>query len=200
MRLLLEGRPGLNQYLVTRPWEADLTRHHVPAIQRARPLLKKLERQWGHGDWHPSNLTWTSTSSTADVAGVLDLGLANRTYAIHDLATAIERAGIDWLNLAGADEVHANLDAVDALLDGYETVRPLNSVEADVLPEILPVVHLEYALSEIEYFTDVVHSQTNADLAYDAYLIGHSRWFEGTNGATLLNYLRGRVNPKMLSY
>ncbi len=55
------------------------------------------------------------------------------------------------------------------------------------------MVHLEYALSEIEYFADVVGSQANADLAYSTYLVGHTRWFEGDGGSALLERLRQRA-------
>jgi len=54
---------------------------------------------------------------------------------------------------------------------------------------LLPVVHLEYALSEVEYFASVVHSPSNADLAYDTYLVGHTRWFAGPDGSALLSHL-----------
>ena len=37
------------------------------------------------------------------------------------------------------------------------------------LPAVFPVVHVEYALSEVEYFAHVVSSPANADLAYDGY-------------------------------
>jgi Ser/Thr protein kinase RdoA (MazF antagonist) len=191
--LLLATRPGLARYLCNRHWQQDMARHHLPAIRRAAPLLEALPRQWGHGDWHPSNLTWTSAAADAGVAAVLDFGLANRTFAVHDLATALERSTVGWLDLPGSGRADADHDAIDALLDGYETVRPLHPAEAAALPEVLPVVHLEYALSEIEYFADVVRSRGNADLAYDTYLVDHARWFEGPEGSAVLEHLRQRA-------
>ncbi|HUK69967.1 MAG TPA: phosphotransferase [Streptosporangiaceae bacterium] len=191
--LILAQRPGLARYLSERHWQQDIARHHLPAIGRAAPLLKALPRQWGHGDWHPSNLTWTSTTADAAVAAVLDFGLANRTFAVHDLATALERSTVGWLDLPGSGRADADYDAIDALLDGYETVRPLQPAEAAVLPEVLPVVHLEYALSEIEYFADVVRSRGNADLAYGTYLLDHARWFAGPEGSAVLEHLRRRA-------
>lgn len=187
---LLARRPGLARYLGKRRWRLDLARHHLPAIRRAAPLLTSLPRQWGHGDWHPSNLTWTSATPDADVAAVFDFGLSNRTFAVHDLATAIERSTVGWLDLAESGRADADLDAMDALLDGYQTIRPLGAVESAALPEVLPVVHLEHALAEIEYFADVVRSQSNADLAYDAYLVDHARWFAGPAGSAVLSHLR----------
>jgi Ser/Thr protein kinase RdoA (MazF antagonist) len=186
---LLEERPGLARYLEQRPWRNDLD-PHLQAVKRVAPLLERLTPQWGHGDWHPSNLTWTTPGSDAEVAAVFDLGLANSTTSVHDLAVALERCTIDWLELPGT---HADLNAVDALLEGYESVRPLNAAEAKALPELLPVIQLEFALSEIEYFADVVRSPTNADVAYTSYLIGHTTWFRSAAGSTLLEHLRRRA-------
>jgi Ser/Thr protein kinase RdoA (MazF antagonist) len=221
-------RPGLAGYLDGRAWPDDLTRHVLPAIRRAAPLLAGLPRQWGHGDWHPSNLTWSSAGPDAVVAGVFDFGLANRTFAVHDLAMALERATVSWLDLGDADpadpdpadpglaeldladpagaavdradpdgavpgRAEADLDAIDAFLDGYESVRPLTPAEAAALPEVFPVVHVEYALSEVEYFASVVSSPANADLAYDGYLLGHAAWFATPPGAVVLDHLRRRA-------
>jgi Ser/Thr protein kinase RdoA (MazF antagonist) len=191
---LAARRPGLAGYLDRRSWQEDLTRYHLPAIRRVAPLLPGLERLWGHGDWHPSNLTWTSAAPDAGVAAVIDLGLANRTFAAHDLAVAIERSAVAWLDLADTGQAAVDEAAVDALLDGYQAVRPLTRAELAVLAGLLPVVHLEYALSEVEYFASVVRSPENADLAYDGYLIGHTRWFTAPDGQALLSHLQRRAD------
>src|SRR5215475_5798007 len=65
-------RPGLARYLAGRDWRRDLARDHQPVIRRAAPLLAGLERLWGHGDWHPSNLTWDSAGPDAAVVAVFD--------------------------------------------------------------------------------------------------------------------------------
>ena len=186
---LAAQRPGLASYLDRRRWRDDLTRYHQPAIARLAPLLPGLGRLWGHGDFHPSNLTWTAPSPDADVVAVIDLGLANRTFAAHDLAVAIERSAVAWLDLAETGRATADIPAVDALLAGYQAVRPLSGTELLAVAWLLPVVHLEYALSEVEYFASVVHSPSNADLAYDTYLVGHTRWFAGPDGSALLSHL-----------
>jgi Ser/Thr protein kinase RdoA (MazF antagonist) len=191
---LAARRPGLASYLDKRAWRDDFTRYHLPAIGRLAPLLPGLGRLWGHGDWHPSNLTWTSASPDAGVAAVIDLGLSNRTFAAHDLAVAIERSTVSWLDLAENRRAHPDLPAVDALLDGYEGVRRLTGAELAALPLLLPVVHIEYALSEVEYFASVVRSPGNADLAYHAYLVGHARWFGTPDGRALLSHLQRRAD------
>ena len=104
---LAARRPGLAGYLDSRRWRDDLARYHLPAIRDLAPLLAALGRLWGHGDWHPSNLTWTAPSPDAGVAAVIDLGLANRTFAAHDLAVAIERSAVAWLDLAGTGQAGA---------------------------------------------------------------------------------------------
>jgi len=189
---LIGERPDLATYLAGRPWREDFTACLLPLIRRAAPLARTLPGQWGHGDWHPSNLTWTSAEATAQVSGIFDFGLANRTFAVHDLATALERGVVPWLDLdpaaTGAGPADADLDAAAALLDGYQQVRPLTGIEAAALPRVLPVVHLEYALSEAGYFTHVTRSPADADLAYE-YLIGHARWFGQPQGAALLEFL-----------
>ena len=187
---LIAGRPGVADYLDGRPWRDVI----VPLLLRAAPVLRSLPAQWGHGDWHPSNLSWTSDAPDAQVAGVFDFGLANRTSAVHDLATALERSVVAWLDLVETGRAGVDFAAAGALLAGYQSVRPLSAAEATALPLVLPVVHVEYALSEIEYFTDVVHSAGSAELAYD-YLVGHASWFAGPEGQELLGHLERVLLP-----
>jgi Ser/Thr protein kinase RdoA (MazF antagonist) len=186
------ARPALARYLAGRGWPADFDEVLAPLIAKAAPLLAALRPQWGHGDWHPSNLTWTSAAPDARVAGIFDFGLANRTFAVHDLALALERAVVSWLDLPETGTATADLAAAAFVLDGYQTVRPLTGTEAAALPLLLPVVHVEYALSEADYFTSVAVSKASADLAYD-YLIGHARWFGQPPGAALPGFLAGRL-------
>jgi Ser/Thr protein kinase RdoA (MazF antagonist) len=190
---LVAARPALAAYLARRSWPADFEAILTPLIRRAAPSLAALRSQWGHGDWHPSNLTWTSASPDARVAGIIDFGLANRTFAVHDLALALERAVVSWLDLPETGTARADLAAAAFLLDGYQTIRPLTRAEAEALPLLLPVVHVEYALSEADYFTSVAVSTAHADLAYE-YLIGHARWFGQPPGAALLGFLAAHLS------
>jgi Ser/Thr protein kinase RdoA (MazF antagonist) len=187
---LVAARPALAAYLAGRHWTSDFEQVLTPLIADAAPRLAELGPQWAHGDWHPSNLTWTSAAPDARVAGIFDFGLANRTYAVHDLALALERAVVSWLDLPETGTATADLAAAAFILDGYQTARPLTRAEAAALPLLLPVVHVEYALSEADYFTSAAVSGANADLAYE-YLIGHARWFGQPPGAALLGFLAG---------
>jgi len=182
---LIAGRPGVAAYLDGRPWREEV----LPSLVRAAPLARALPPSWGHGDWHPSNLTWTSAGADAGVAGVFDTGLANLTFAVHDLAIALERSVVGWLDLAETSRFVADYPAAAALLGGYQSVRRLGPAELAALPVILPVAQVEYAISEIEYFTDVVPSPDNAELAYE-FLVGHPRWFASAGGQEFLARLR----------
>jgi len=192
LRHLMNLRPELVRTPVARALPEDFERYHLDVVNNVSPFLAVLEPQWGHGDWHPSNLAWSSGDADASVVGLFDLGLANRTFAMHDLALAIERSTIDWLDLAGHGEIGVDFDALDSLLDGYVEVTPLRAYEEQALIGLLPVVHIEYALSEVEYYSGVVDNQENAELVYDGYFVGHTKWFREGAGGALLDHLRAR--------
>ncbi|MGH3417502.1 MAG: phosphotransferase enzyme family protein [Actinocrinis sp.] len=178
-------RPAVAAELAERPWRADLERRHLPFHARLSPLLAELGSQWTHNDLHASNLLWHG----GEVATVLDFGLCERAFAAHDLATAIERNAVEWLELdeKGAAAVH--LDAAVGLVQGYQEVRRLTDAERAALPELLALCHADYALSEIDYFRGVTGSPRNTELAY-RYLVDHTAWFAGPVGGRFLADLR----------
>jgi len=182
---LAERRPGLRAGLGSRPWLAEIEGVLGTWLAETSALAGRLPGCWTHGDWHPSNLTWSPDG--APVA-VLDLGLSNRTTPVRDLAIAIERSCVSWLDATPA----ADLGAVTALLDGYGSVRPLTAAEWEALPALTATAHVEFALSEIEYYADVLASPERADIAYRDYLIGHGRWFATGPGRALLATLGKR--------
>jgi len=161
-----------------------------PFHAQLRPLLPLLGSVWTHNDLHCSNLLWTDSSDTAPVTAIFDFGLADRTNAVHDIANAIERNMVEWLQLvadpAHPDEVAVHLDHLQAFLAGYESVRPLRDEEAAALAPMTALCHAEFALSETEYFLGVLHSEEKAPMAYDGWLVGHARWFHCAAGRRLL--------------
>jgi Ser/Thr protein kinase RdoA (MazF antagonist) len=182
---LASERPALGGYLAGRGWHEEIGGALSPLHERALPYLADLEPSWAHNDWHGSNLFWSTAGAGAPhVTGVIDFGLCNRTSALYDLATAIERSCVEWLQPGDTRPVH--LDQAHALLEGYRSVRSLSARATEALRHVLPIVHVEYALSEIEYFHGVVGSAANADLAYHDFLIGHLRWFASPQGTDFL--------------
>ncbi|GAB3043583.1 phosphotransferase enzyme family protein [Stenotrophomonas tumulicola] len=184
----LAQRPGLAGYLALQPWEDDLRRCVLPWHAGLAARLRAEPTLWGHNDWHASNLLWRRDGDAQAVETVLDFGLASPTSALFDLATAIERNAIAWLQLEGqASPVHVGIAL--ALVEGYRQVRPLSSAQVHLLADLLPVVHLDFALSEVEYFFGVIRSRQSADVAYHTFLLGHADWFRSPDGQALAHAL-----------
>lgn len=173
-------QPPLVSALAHRAWMRDVEEVLVPFHQRLQPLLPHITPAWGHGDWHGSNLFWNGD----DVCSVLDFGMAEQTCAPFDLAVALERAVVDWLALPAFGVVAWEQAA--ALLEGYQSVRPLSDLECAQVVAFLPLVHVEFALSEVGYFAGLVHDPASAEVAYTDYLLGHGRWFGFGEGQALL--------------
>lgn len=188
----IQQRPALEKYIQTRNWHEDIERAILPLHRSLLIHRDGLTPLWGHNDLHSSNLLWRRNGEDAEVSAIIDFGLADCTSAVYDIATALERNTIEWLGLPSGHTNYVHYDQIAALLSGYESVLPLSPEQAAALPELLPLVHVEYALSEIDYFFGAVHSEEKSALAYDAYLLGHAVWFQN-EGAPVLDFLRRRA-------
>lgn len=178
------ARPALAAYLADKRWRQELTRLFGALGEGLSERLAVQSPLWTHNDWHPSNLLWAEDGS---VRTVFDFGLATRTCALHDLATAIERTAFLWLELGeGRDDRLGDVDAALSILSGYRTQAPLGRADAETLVRLLPLVHIEFALSEVDYFAGIVGDPDQADIAWQDYLIGHADWFLSPPGQHFL--------------
>lgn len=187
-------QPGLMRQLAHRSWLAECAAVLVPLHDRLKPYLATLPTLWGHGDWHGSNLFWqqdVGTHSPAEpqdsVSCVLDFGMADRTSAMFDLAVALERSMIDWLD--PAENRHVFYTHMAAFLNGYAQAKPLAPQDWAELGAFLPLVHVEFALSEVAYFGTLLQDAASAEVAYTGYLLGHARWFATGQGRAVLAWL-----------
>ncbi len=191
MGLYLNARPVLAEDAVTREACDEALELLAPFHAELRPLLPALDPLWTHNDLHGSNLLWSDRSDGARAVAAIDFGLADRTNAVHDLAQAIERSIVEWLalceGLEDTQDVPVHLEHLKALLDGYESVRPLSDEEAAALKPMTALCHAEFALTEADYFLGVLHSKENAGVCTEGYLAGHARWFRGAGGRMLLD-------------
>jgi Ser/Thr protein kinase RdoA (MazF antagonist) len=199
-----DPRQELKRYFAERPaltLDAAVYTHAEEALEllapfhaELRPLLPALSPMWTHNDLHASNLLWSDAGDDADAVSIIDFGLSDRTNAIHDLAHAIERNMVEWLALVEdrthTERVPVHLDHLHALLDGYESVRPLTDAEVAAVAPMWALCHVEFALSEADYFLGVLHSREKAAMAYDGWLVGHARWIRSAAGEGLLDVLR----------
>jgi Ser/Thr protein kinase RdoA (MazF antagonist) len=180
----IAARPALAAFVAERPWRRQMAALFGVSAAGLAARLAAAPPLWTHNDWHPSNLLWDRDGT---VRTVIDFGLADRTCALHDLATAIERTAIGWLRLGQAnDDDVADAETALALIAGYATLLPLGGDDLDTLVRLLPLVHVEFALSEVEYFAGVIDDPAAAALAWDGYLIGHAAWFRSAPGRELL--------------
>jgi Ser/Thr protein kinase RdoA (MazF antagonist) len=196
MERYLAARPALMDFAAARVCCNEALEVLAPFHSKLAPLLPALEPLWTHNDLHASNLLWSDDTDHARATAIIDFGLADRTNAVHDLAHAIERNIVEWLVLvndpAHPEDVPVHLDHLHALLDGYESVRPLSGEEAAALAPMTALCHAEFALSETDYFLSVLHREDQAPMACDGWLVGHARWFRGA-GEKLLEALRVRA-------
>ncbi|ATJ90570.1 phosphotransferase enzyme family protein [Acetobacter tropicalis] len=191
LRQWVKEQPGLAEQLAPHTWEDDVQAVLTPFHALLRPLLPHIRSCWGHGDWHGSNLFWQKpeeTKTEARVSCILDFGMAERTCVPFDLAVAIERSMIDWLDLSRSHGVVAYAQ-LEAFLQGYHATHPLDAAEWAQLVAFLPLVHVEFAFSEVSYFGTLLQDHASADVAYTDYLLGHARWFAGPEGQALLDWL-----------
>jgi Ser/Thr protein kinase RdoA (MazF antagonist) len=185
----LAERPALAEYLAKRDWRAQTEAALMPFHAGLQRWVGSLKPLWTHNDLHASNLLWSSDAEDANAVSVIDFGLADRTNAVHDIATAIERNGVQWLALEDDIDNVVHLKQIDELLHGYEEIQTLTDAEAHAIPAILPLVHAEFALSEADYFLRSLKSEESAALAWDGYFLGHATWFRSDAGRRLLDHL-----------
>lgn len=200
MESYLRARPALAEDRLTRANCDEALKLLSPFHEELKPLLPELEPLWTHNDLHASNLLWSDASDEAWTTAVIDFGLADRTNAVHDLALAIERNIVEWLALRegfeDTEELEVHIDHLEALLDGYESVRPLRDAEAAALKPMTALCHAEFALTEADYFLGVLHSQENGRVCSEGYLVGHARWFCGAGGQKLLDAIERWVGKR----
>ncbi len=183
------ARPALSGWLADRAWQRELARLIAALGQGLSERMAGQPALWTHGDWHPSNLLWTDGGG---VAAILDFGLATRSCALHDLAMAIERAAFRWLDL-GNDDAIGDVDAAMAIITGYRGVAPIAASDMETLIGLLPLIHVEFALSEIDYFAGIVGDPDQAAIAWQDYLVGHADWFLSVAGQDFLRRLMERA-------
>jgi Ser/Thr protein kinase RdoA (MazF antagonist) len=187
----LEMRPALARHEGVHTCAERVLDLLMPYAKQLAPLLHALAPLWTHNDLHASNLLWSDAGESACVTAIIDFGLADRTNAVHDLAHAIERNVVEWLELVKEpkrpENVPVHFDHLSNLLEGYESVRPLSQEERAALAPMTALCHAEFALSEADYLLGVLHAEGQARMAYDGWLVGHPRWFRGAGGQKLLD-------------
>jgi len=199
LRRFVAAHPQIGQFLDGQGtnWHQQILDACAGTHEQLRGLIPALMPLWVHNDLHASNAFWTDRSELAQVRAVIDFGLCNLGWAMSDLATALERNTIAWLELeeSGGEGAGAigRIALALALIDGYCELRTPSPEERRALPLLLELAHLEYSLSEVEYFHGIVANDVHARLAYPKFLLGHVRWFGSRAGREYLAAVRQRL-------
>jgi Ser/Thr protein kinase RdoA (MazF antagonist) len=193
----LREHPGVRAYLHGRDWEQELSENLLPWHQATHAELSRQPRLWTHNDLHSSNLLWRRTpQGQPRVATVIDFGLSDQTFALFDLATAIERNFIPWLDLHEGQSINADYPGLSQYLLGYQRQRPLPPEELNLLASLLPLVHGDFALSELAYFIEILDAPALADSCWDGYLLRHVNWFNSNSGQQLRQFIANWTPPE----
>lgn len=169
------AKPGLAEFLASRPeWQKELE-SISPSLERVRDWGATTPRQRIHGDPQANNHLFEGDQ----VASVIDFHLATEAPALVDLAIAIDRNGLLWLEILGDRPDAYDLDGIAGLLEGY---GPLTAEERNVLPDLLAVCQVDFALDLMSYYMTLEQSLPRATWCWEAYLLAHTHWHASDHG------------------
>lgn len=155
-------------------WQGELGVFE-PFLEKVRPWLRRTPERWIHGDPQANNCFYRDGA----VASVIDLHLAAPAPALLDLAIAVDRNTLLWLDILAGDDEAIDWRGLRALLKGY---GPLDPEEADILPDLVAVCQLDFAFELMRYYLQVEQDRQKARWAWEAYLIGHTKWHHSDAG------------------
>ncbi len=141
--------PDQERWLRAQPlWQALVALLPL-AVARLQHWLPLCPTGLCHGDFGGGNLLWDGTR----VSGVVDWDLADVGPWVWDLARAVDLAAVDW---PGRGLASVRVPSAQAILAGYQAVRPLSDPERAALPLLI-------ALSRLDLDADLLaHSGTAA--------------------------------------
>ena len=172
----IDNSPELSRYFADKNLDAVFLERIFQTHRKIKHVLQQATKIWTHNDLHASNLFWSTQSADANITAVIDFGLSDRNSALYDLAITIERNFIDWLALEHTSQISVDEAGLSAFLQAYfAEIYPQQ--DFSILPELLKIVHLDFAFSELEYFVGITQNLKHADAAYYDWIVGHVNWF-----------------------
>ena len=172
----IDNSPELSRYFADKNLDAVFLERIFQTHRKIKHVLQQATKIWTHNDLHASNLFWSTQGADANITAVIDFGLSDRNSALYDLAITIERNFIDWLALEHTSQISVDEAGLSAFLQAYcAEIHPQQ--DFSILPELLKIVHLDFAFSELEYFVGITQNLKHADAAYYDWIVGHVNWF-----------------------
>lgn len=184
----IDQSPELTRYFSNQVMDAAFLNYIAELHRGIKKTFQCAAKIWTHNDLHASNLLWTAQSNQAEIAALFDFGLADYNSALYDFSTAIERNFIDWLQLSKTQALVIDYDGLTAFIQAYFS-HQTGLTDFSILPSLLQIVHIDFALSELEYFVGITGNSAHADAAYHDWLVGHVDWFRSESGQCFINRL-----------
>jgi Ser/Thr protein kinase RdoA (MazF antagonist) len=185
----IEASPALRVFFRGVSPQREVEKWYLEFHRQLRPALLGVRPWVSHGDWHANNLFF----SDDEVSSVIDLHLADLSFRMYDLAVALDRNAILWLEILAGNSEAVRYDVVEEMVRGYASVMPLSGAEVELLTRLLPVHQLDLALSNVDYYLSIEGRPERAEWAYHTYLLDHTRYFAGPEGRRTLAALRQAV-------
>lgn len=175
-------RPLLRPFLERRPCWLEELQVVAPFAEQVGRWLQKAPRVWCHGDPQANNCFWANDG----VASVIDFHLSAPNPPLYDLAVALDRNCLLWLDILAGNDEAVDWSSIEALLMGY---GPMGEEDANILPDLLAICQLDFSIELLEYYWHVEQSPLKATWCWEAYLIGHTAWHAGEAGQAVRSKL-----------
>lgn len=183
----ISASSALSQYFKETALRSDFLEQTKVLHQSIYDEFKKVPKIWTHNDLHASNIFW---KENGEIATVIDFGLSDFNSAVYDFTVAVERNFFDWLQLSHSQSIDVDFDGLKVFCLSY--IKTLGYVPSwlSLVPELLGIIHLDFAFSELEYFVGITQNLKHADAAYFDWIIAHTAWFFSDAGQDFIAELK----------
>lgn len=183
----LQQRPQLAGFLTKQDISA-IAEAFEPHLHQANQLVGH-ERLLCHGDPQGNNYFWNES----EIACVIDYHLAGAQPPLAELACAIDRNGLHWLEiLEGTDDAWSP-DVVKGLINSYHTLRPLPKDSAEAFVALIALHRLDFAWSLLDYYITVERSELKASWTRDVFLQAHPNWLQKDASEPLRKFIYNTI-------
>jgi hypothetical protein len=166
----LFSRKGLREFLSGRPkWKEELNGIES-AMDQIRPWAMTVPDTWVHSDLQANNFLFEQDQAVS----VIDFHLAGRAPALFDLAVALDRNCLLWLDILSGNDEAIDYAGIEGLISGYGR---LSIEESLALEHLLAVCQVDFAASLLEYYWHVEKNPDRATWSWEVYLVGHTNWY-----------------------
>ncbi|MFO8065298.1 MAG: phosphotransferase enzyme family protein [Spirochaetota bacterium] len=182
----ISASPALSEFFSNIRWKEEISGLYLNFHGEARRYMAGVQPWVTHGQWQANNLFFEHDR----VASVVGFDLVDVAFRMYDLAAAVDKNAVLWTEIAAGQPNAVRFDVIEELLRGYCSLLPVSMVEAELLGAVLPIHHLDWALSGVEYALVHEASRERAQWYYNVYLRDHVRHYHTPSGQKILSFLR----------